>query len=58
MSLRQVEQDTGVSCSSIHHWEQGGAHPKVLRLHALACCFVVTMDSFFEGVTFEDEDAT
>jgi hypothetical protein len=28
-----------------------------MHLHALACCFGVTMDKFFEGITFEDEDA-
>ena len=50
MSLRQVEADTGVSSSSIHHWEKGIAHPKALNLHAVACCFGIPMDRFFEGV--------
>jgi transcriptional regulator with XRE-family HTH domain len=57
MTLRDVEQDTGVSNPSICQWEHGQHSPSAIQLHALACCFGVTLDSFFKGVDFDEKDA-
>lgn len=57
MSLRQVAEDTELPNQSICRWENGQRSLSATQLHALAQCFGVTMDSFFEGVTFDEKDA-
>jgi len=50
MSLRDVEEDQGLSKPSISEWENGKTEPGALKLHALAACYGVPVDRFFEGV--------
>jgi transcriptional regulator with XRE-family HTH domain len=58
MTQGNVAGELGISNHSVVcAWETARTSIPVMHLHALACCFGVTMDKFFEGITFEDEDA-
>jgi transcriptional regulator with XRE-family HTH domain len=58
MTLPDVADELGLqSPSTVGHWERARNGISAMHLHALACCFGVTMDSFFEGVSFDEKDA-
>lgn len=57
MILSQVGEDQGFSKASISEWERGASEPGATNLHALACCFGVPMERFFEGVVVTERAA-
>jgi transcriptional regulator with XRE-family HTH domain len=57
MTQEDMGKEMSRDAPMVSHWERGKSCPSALQIHALACCFGVALDSFFEGVDFDEKDA-